>query len=159
MLTVVNAGGSTLDFPNQLVSSVHIHGELVARVTLAMLFGPSGIGIPLPTFGRLPVRRRGLPIDQRTLFAGDMLLWSRDQVCIYDLTTLGQVALLKQLGIQTLKEGCCATCAEAIRKVPHRRTAWNIGRFRQTAKVLKVQSIQQLKLDLLVRQIVQPFKH
>ena len=71
MLTVVNAGGIGLDFPNQLVAPVRIYRELVAKVTLAMLFGPGGIGILLPAFGRLPVCRRGLLIDQRTLLAGD----------------------------------------------------------------------------------------
>jgi len=55
MLTVVNAGGIGLDFPNQLVAPVRIYRELVAKVTLAMLFRPSGIRILLPAFRGLPV--------------------------------------------------------------------------------------------------------
>jgi len=159
MLTVVNAGGIGLDFPNQLVASVRIHRELVAKVTLAILFGPSGVRILLPTFRGFPVRWGGLLIDQYALLAGDMLLWSRDQGCIGDLTALGQLALPEQLAIQTIKESRRAARAVAILKVPHRRTVRDIGRHRQTAKALKAQSIQQLKLDLPIRQIVQSFKH
>ena len=49
--------------------------------------------------------------------------------------------------------------ANAILKVPHRRTIRDIRRYRQTAKPLKAQPVQKLKLDLLARHIVQSFKH
>ena len=155
MLTVVNARGIDLDFPNQVVAPVRIHRELVAKVTLAMPLSPSGVSILLPTFRGSRIRWGGLPINKYTLFAVDMLLWSRDQGRVDDLSTPGQVTLPKQLGIQTIKEICCVACADAILKVLHRRAIRNTRRHRQTAKLLKAKPVQQLKLDLLVRQIVQ----
>jgi hypothetical protein len=88
-----------------------------------------------------------------------MLLWSRNQRRVNDLTAAGQIPLTKQLGIQTIEKGLGPNRTNTILEVPHRRTIRNVGRRRQAAKALKAQSIQQLKLNLLVRQIVQPFKH
>ena len=133
MLTVVNVGGIGLDFPNQFVAPVRIHRKLLAKVILIIFFRPGGTRILLPVFRSFPFRWAGLRIEQYALLADALLRWSWDQGRVDGLTIPGQVASPERLGIQTIKEGCCAVRAKAILKVPHRR------------------SIQELKLGLLAR--------
>ena len=139
MLTFVNSSGIGFDFADQLVAPVRIHRELVAKVTLAMLFRPSGIRILLPAFCGLPVCGDSPLINQCPLIAADMLLWSRNQPRVNDLSVAGQIPLTKQLGIQTIEKGLRSDRTNTILEVPHRRTIRNVGLHRQAAKALKAQ--------------------
>jgi hypothetical protein len=88
-----------------------------------------------------------------------MLLWSRNQRRVNDLAAAGQIPLTKQLDIQTIEKGLGPNRTDPILEVPHRRTIRNVGRHRQAAKALKAQPIQQSKLALFVRKIVQSLEH
>jgi len=97
MLNVMNSGGTSFDFADQRATPVCIHRELVAKVTLAMLFRPSGIHILLPAFCELLVCGHSPLINQCPIIAADMLLWRRNQRRVNDLTALGQVPLTKRV--------------------------------------------------------------
>jgi hypothetical protein len=89
MLTIVNSSGIGFDFSDQLVAPIRSHRELVGKVTLAKLFRPSGIRIHLPAFCGHPFCGASPLINRCPLIATDMLLWSRRQHRVDDLTAAG----------------------------------------------------------------------
>jgi hypothetical protein len=131
MLTVMNSGGISLDFANRLVARVGIQRELEAKVTPALLFRSSGIRILVWAFGRLPVCGHSTFINQCPRVAADMLLWSRNQRRVNNLTAAGQIPRTKQLGIQTIKKGFRSLRANTFLEAPlstRIRTLVSVGR-------------------------------
>jgi len=159
VLAVVRGRRASLDPANELVLLVDVDRELVAEVALAVLLRPGRIDVLLAALGRLPVGGHRTVLDQRLLAPAVALLGRGHQRRIDDLTAPSDVAVLEQLGRDSVEQDLRARFADAVLERPHRRSIRNIDRASQPAEALVAHPVKQLVLHLFVRQVVQPLQH
>ncbi len=130
MPAVVCRGGIGFKLADHLVALVHVDGQLVAVMALAMLPGPGRIQVLLPPLGWLPVRRHGFLLDLFLVFLREMLLRRRHQGRVDDLVTTGNVALLQQLPLHAIEQGFRPGFADAVLEGPDRGAVRDARRIR-----------------------------
>ncbi len=94
VLAVMDAGRIRHQFPDEFVFAVHTDRELEAMAAFPMLLRLGRLQIFLATFRRTPVSGHGLFLDLFFVFPGKMLLGSRNQGGINDLTPSRQITVL-----------------------------------------------------------------
>jgi hypothetical protein len=102
--TVVHIGRGHLVFGYQYFAGIRFHMVLVAKVFLAVLGQPAGIGILVAAFVLIPFGRNHSGLDPLVLLAGVALAWNLHNRGIDDRSGLGKNPLGFEFGREHFEE-------------------------------------------------------
>ncbi len=155
---VVLAGRAGGDAADELVPHVHVDTQLVAVVALAVFLCVGGVQVFLPAFGLVPVAGDAALFKLLSVYFGEVLDGGGHQRGVDDLPATRHVAALQQLAVHRLKQGCDATCAQALLVMPDGVAIRNVGAVREQAKALVAHAVKQLVFHLLIAELVEIFQ-
>jgi hypothetical protein len=156
---VGNGGIGDDDFAYELVALVDAGMKLVAEVVLAMLLRPLGVGVFLRAFMSLSGDRHRAFLDRLRLFALVALDRCLNKRRIDDLATACQITVRQQLLLHLVEQlGAKAGLSKAVAKQPNRLGVGDGAAFGKTEKLQEAGAIQQLILERVVSQIVEPLQ-
>src|SRR4030043_682702 len=159
-LTVMNRSRRHLIAANQFMLHIHINMILIAVVVLSILLGPAGIGILLPLLLLTPVFWNLSLLDPLIFFTTVPLPRYRNNAGVYNLPFPGREALFAKIRFKLLKGFLNhPNLGQLLPKQPEGLGIRNVISQRQIQKPHKRETIPNLKLRLLVRQIVQRLKN
>lgn len=154
--TVVNCGICHRISANQLVLNIHDNMILVAERALAMLLDPTSIGILLALLVLLPIGGNFSGLDLCVFLSTIALLGHAYDAGVNNLALSRLKATFSKMAVKLLKQFVDdARRYQVFSESPHRRCVRHLTAQMESKKPAERVTVEYLKLQRLVREVVQ----